>query len=179
MNPRALALAALLPASFVFAHDFGGSVSQARMAASTTIEIDPGKVLSIAHNALHWRADVLGRVKSGQSKQRYAPHSWYNKVAAAQVPAEMVLGGKAIVRGEWTVSVKIPGDDTSRFLLEWKQGDKIVDVPLDMQGGNDVEDHLLFALTPRGGADSKAFELKVYYGDLRAAVEGSFGGQPQ
>ena len=174
MNLRALALAMLAPASLAFVHDFGG-FDKGRMAATTTIEIESGKPLSISCNSPHWNSGVFDWVKSGQSKERFKPHAWYNKVALAKVPADMQLGGQAIAAGDWTIHAKVPADDTSKFVLEWKQGDKSIDVPLAMKGGNDVEDHLLLALTPRGAAGSKEFELKVFYGDMKATVAGSFG----
>jgi hypothetical protein len=179
MNLRMLALAAALPAGLLFAHDFGGDYDKARLAATTSIEIDSGQLLSIAHNALHWRPDIYEGVKSGSTKRFFAPNAWYRRIAVAKVPAAMRLGGETIGAGEWAVSIKVPGDDTSKFLLEWKQGQTAIDVGLGMKGGNDVEDHLLIALTPRGGSQSKDFELKVFYGDMRGTIGGSFGGKAE
>jgi len=179
MNLRTLALAALLPAGLVVLHDFGGNYDNARMAAKTSIEIDAGKPLEIQHNAIHWRSDLFDSVKSGKTKQFFAPDAWNRKIGTAKVPSDMQLGGKAIAAGEWTIAVKVPGDDTSKFFLSFKQGDKTVDVPVEMKGGNAVEDHLLLALTMRGGAESKDFQLKVGYGDMMGAIDGSLGGKAQ
>jgi hypothetical protein len=176
VNLRSFALAALVPAGFLAVHDFG-DYDHAPMCSTTSIEIDPGKVLSISDNAIHWRADLFAAVKAGTTpKQFFGGNAWRRKVAVAKVPCAMTLGGQAIAEGEWTLFAKVPGDDTSKFFLEWDQGDKKVDVPLAMKGGNDPEDHLLLALTPRGvEKESKNFELKVFYGDMKATVAGSFG----
>ncbi len=179
MNLRSLALAALAPAGLLFVHDFGGNYDNARMAATTAVEIEAGKALTISHNAIHWRQDIYEGVKSGRTKQFFAPYAWYRKIALAKVPGPMQLGGKPIGAGDWTISIKVPGEDPTKFMLEWKQGEQAVDVALDMKGGNEVEDHLLLALTPRGGNESKDFELKVFYGDMRATVAGSIGGKVQ
>jgi hypothetical protein len=174
MSLRCYALAALVPAGLFAAHDFGGDYDKARLVATTSIEIDAGKVLSISDNAIHWRADLFEAVKSGSTKQYFGENAWLRKVGVAKVPAAMTLGGQPIGAGEWEVFAKVPGDDTSKFILEWKQGATTVDVPLSMKGGNDIEDHLLLALTPRGGAASKEFQLKVFYGDMKASVPGTF-----
>ena len=179
MNFRILALAALLPASFVFAHDFDKDYDKARMAASTAVEITAGKSLSISHNAIHWRSNILEGVKNGSLKQFFGGNAWYRKIAVAKVPEAMQLGGQLIGAGDWNVSIKVPGDDTSKFLLEWKQGDKAVDVPIELKGGNEVEDHLYMALTPRGDNASKAFALKVGYGDLAGSISGTFDSKAQ
>ena len=180
MNFRMLALAALLPASFVFAHDFGQDYDKARMAASTSIEIVPGKTLSIASNAIHWRKDLFDAVKSGGTKRFFGgTNAWLRKVGEAKVPEPMQLGGQLIAAGDWTVSIKVPADDTAKFLLEWKQGDKSIDVPLTMKGGGEVEDHLFLGLTPRGDNSSKAFALKVAYGDLSGSIAGTFDSKAQ
>jgi len=178
MNLRALAVAALLPAAIAL-HDFGGNYDAARMCTTTSIEIDAGKPLTITHNAIHWRKDLFDGVKSGATKQFFKPDSWNRKVGTAKVPSDMQLGGQLIAAGDWTVAVRVPGDDTSKFFLTFAQGDKKVDVPLELKPGNPEEDHLFLALTMRGGAQSKDFQLKVAYGDLAGAVTGSLGGKAQ
>ena len=175
MKLRTLALAALAPLCLAFVHDFGNNYDNARFCAVTSIEIDAGQTLSIANNAIHWRKDLFDMVKTGASVQFFKPDAWRRKIANAKVPAAMTLGGQAIGAGDWSVAIRVPADDTSKFFLSWTMGDKTVDVPLAMTGGHDAEDHLLMALTPRGiEKESKAFSLKVWYGDLAGSIAGSF-----
>ncbi len=170
MNLRTLALAALIPAGLFLRHEY----ADAKMAASTSVQVTPDLAFSITHNSMHFRQDIIDWVQSGQSKGRFGSNSFYRSLGSAKVPAAMTLGGAAIGAGDWKLAVKIPGDDVKKYILEFKQETTVVDVALDMQGGNDSEDHLLLALTPRGGALSKDFELKVFYGDMKATVAGSF-----
>ncbi len=172
-------LAALIPAGFALFHDFGNDYDKAPNVATTALELDAGKPISISSNAIHWREDLFGAVKSGGTKQYFNGMAWYRKIGAAKVGEDITLGGKAITAGDWTVSIKVPGDDTSKFFLEWKKGETAVDVPLELKGGHEVEDHLILALTPRGGAGSKDFELKVGYGDHYGKIKGTIGGAKQ
>jgi hypothetical protein len=175
---RSILLAALVPAGFALFHDFP-SYDTARNVATTSLELDEGKAISISSNAIHWRKDLYEGVKSGATVQFFKPNAWYRKIGAAKVGEDITLAGKAIAAGDWVLSIKVPGDDTSKFFIEWKKGETAVDVPLTMNAGHDVEDHLLLALTPRGGAGSKDFELKVGYGDLFGKIAGTIGAAKQ
>ena len=94
--------------------------------------------------------------------------------------AEMVtVAVRRVNLSDRTQSSLLDYIDTSKFFLEWKKGDSAVDVPLAMTGGHEVEDHLILALTPRGGAGSKEFELKVGYGDQYGKIAGSISAAKQ
>jgi hypothetical protein len=178
MTQRSILLAALVPAGLALFHDFG-NYDTARNVATTSLELTEGKAISIASNAIHWRKDLFDMVKSGASAQFFKPYAWYRKIGVAKVGEEITLAGKAIAAGDWTLSIKVPGEDTAKFFIEWKKGETAIDVPLVMNAGHDVEDQLILALTPRGGAGSKEFELKVGYGDLYGKIAGSLGAAKQ
>lgn len=175
---RTLLLAALAPAALALFHDFG-DYNTARNVSTTSLELDEGKPIAIASNAIHWRKDLLEMIQSGQSVQYFKPYAWYRKIGVAKVGEAITLSGKSIDAGEWILSIKVPGEETSKFFIEWKKGDSAIDVPIALTGGHDVEDHLLLALTPRGGAGSKEFELKVGYGDLAGKIAGTIGAAKQ
>jgi hypothetical protein len=178
MSLRTILLAAVAPATLALFHDFP-NYDTARNVSTTSLELDEGKAITIAGNAMHWRKDLYDMVKSGESRQYFDPYLWYRKFGVAKVGEPITLGGKAIDAGDWALSIKVPGDDASKFFIEWKKGETAIDVPLALTPGHDVEDHLLLSLTPRGGAGSKAFELKVEYGDLAGRIAGSIGGAKQ
>ena len=64
-------LAALIPAGFALFHDFGNDYDKAPNVATTALELDAGKPISISSNAIHWREDLFGAVKSGGTKQYF------------------------------------------------------------------------------------------------------------
>lgn len=178
MSLRTILFAVLAPATVALFHDFG-NYDTARNVSTTSLELDEGKPITIASNAIHWRKDLFDMVKTGASVQYFKPYAWYRKIGAAKIGEEITLGGKTIAAGEWTLSIKVPGEDTSKFFIEWKQGETAVDVPLTLTSAHDVEDHLILALTPRGGNGSKEFELKVGYGDQYGRIAGSIGAAKQ
>src|SRR5262249_37875115 len=111
---RKFLLAAAIPAGFALFHDFG-NYDTAPNVATTALELDAGKPISIASNAIHWREDLFNAVKAGGTVQYFKPNAWYRKIGAAKVGEDITLGGKAIAAGEWALSIKVPGDDTSKF----------------------------------------------------------------
>jgi hypothetical protein len=183
MKRIALFLAAPLVLGAAAYHDWPQDYEQARNVASTSLELDANSVISISHNALHWRQGIFDAIKSGGTKQFFDPYTWYRKFGNAVVRSAVELGGVAIPAGFYEISLKVPGDDPAKMFIEFKAGDSTHDVPFQMvamtgagdaESGHQEEDHLFLGLSPRGGAGSMDFELMVLYGDHAARVAGSF-----
>ena len=74
MSLRSLLLTTLVPASLAFFHNFP-NYDTARNVATTSLELDEGKAISIASNAIHWRKDLFDGVKSGATVQYFKPYA--------------------------------------------------------------------------------------------------------